>query len=643
MSPSKEDPARPGRRPFPVRLVAFGVTAVASVVYGFLLHTPAEAGLLLQHYGYYAMLATFVWWLYATWRAAGAGDAARRALSVDGLRRHRAAWAVIIGLTVVAVLTVPYSYKILYDELVLQSTAMSLHFFREVGTIVRGYEIEGVFRSLDVYVDKRPIFYPFLVSLVHDLTGFRVINAYLLNTALMPAVLGLAYAAARRLGGRGPGLAALVCFGATSLIAQNANGAGMEMLNIAMILITLAMAVHYLETPDERRLAALVLSTVLLAQTRYESAAYVAPVAIVVIEGWRRAGRVVLPVAAICTPLLLVPCALHNVYLSGTPVLWELNENATSRFGAVFLGKNLPQALAYFFSVTPAYLNAPLLSVVGFAALGWAAWRLARSCREWRCASAATFAVVVIFAGAVVNLGMLMFYYWGQLTDPLVFRLALPLCLAQALAVAWAIGRLSHVWRERAVVWLVVGGLIAYVGVGLQASERSSRANQIATELSWCQEWVARQPHKSRLIINGMSSLNWLLEKIPCLSLPNARGRALQIAEQLSNGTFQEVLVFQKYRPVGPDGGFVLDPVDALPSSFVLEPLAERQFGAKFIRVSRVAEIKRDEAAKGDRTLFVNGLWVAQVGPPQTETATTTATTVAKTEAGARSEPATAP
>jgi len=32
------------------------------------------------------------------------------------------------------------------------------------------------------------------------------------------------------------------------------------------------------------------------------------------------------------------------------------------------------------------------------------------------------------------------------------------------------------------------------------------------------------------------------------------------VAEQLENGTFQEVLVFQYYRPSGPDGDFVLDP-----------------------------------------------------------------------------------
>lgn len=650
MSPPKEGSTVSAKRPFPVRLLAFGGAAVGAVLYGFLWHSPAQAGLLLQHYGYYAMLAAFAWWLYATCRVVAAEGVVQRALSPGGLWRHRAAWGTIIGLTVVALLTVPYSYKILYDELVLQSTAMSLHFFREVGTIVRGYEIEGMFRSLDVYVDKRPIFYPFLVSLIHDLTGFRVVNAYLLNTALMPVVLGLLYSVARRLGGRGPGLAALICFGATPLLAQNANGTGMEMLNLAMILVTLVSAVYYLETPDERRLSALVLAAVLLAQTRYESAVYVVPVAVVIIEGWRRAGRLVLPIAAICAPLLLIPCALHNVYLSGTPVLWELNENTTVRFGAVFFGKNLSHAMQYFFSVTSGYLNSPFLAVFGFAAMGWVGWRLMKSWRGWKTADPLLLATLLISCGALVNLGLLMFYYWGQLTDPLVFRMALPVNMAQALAIAWIVSRLPvDSWRSRVVGWLVAGGLLAYAGFGLQANESNGSVNQIATELTWGQEWVSRQPPKSRLIISNKSTLNWLIEKSPCLNLPYARGRALQVAKQMANGTFKEVLVFQYYRPSGPEGGFVLDPRDALPSSYVLEPVAERQFGAKFMRISRVVAIKLDEAAKADRTLLIGGLWVANVEssvrPSSEKIAVTTATerSAPATEAGGHSEPAAAP
>ena len=156
---------------------------------------------------------------------------------------------------------------------------------------------------------------------------------------------------------------------------------------------------------------------------------------------------------------------------------------------------------------------------------------------------------------------------------------------------------------------------MAYLSIGLVTSERNRQANQIATEIAWAEDWVARQPPKNRLIISNASTLNWMMKKTPCLNIPYARGRATKVAAQLSNGTFQEVLVFQYCRPTGPDGGFVLDSRDALPASYALEPLDERLFGSKMIRVSRVSEIKMSEASKDDRTLFVNGFLVATVGP----------------------------
>ncbi len=47
----------------------------------------------------------------------------------------------------------------------------------------------------------------------------------------------------------------------------------------------------------------------------------------------------------------------------------------------------------------------------------------------------------------------------------------------------------------------------------------------------------------------------------------------------------------QTYRPVGPEGGFQLDPLDRLPDNFLLEPVIERRFGSHISRISRVKEI----------------------------------------------------
>lgn len=572
-----------------MRLLLFGAVAVASVYVGFVHPSVAEAGRLVQHYGYYAMAATFAWALLAWARVLPAWWRQRPALT----RRELFVIAGVIGaLTLIAVLTTPYTYKVLYDEFVLQCTARNLHEIREVGAVTRGYEVEGVFRGVSSYLDKRPIFFAFLVSLLHDLTGYREANAFALNTALMPVILGLLYLLARRLVPHGPACVAVVSLGAFSLLAYNATGAGMEMINLAMLLFTILLAMHYLEAPDEPRLAALILAAVLLAQSRYESALYVAPTALVVLEGWRRRSRPILPPAAILAPALLVPYALHNVFLSGTPSLWELREGQEHRFGLLYAANNFRHAFGFFFNFTELILNSWWLGLAGLPALAWCGFRLARA---WRAAprAPATIAALLAFGGAIVGgLLLLMFYYWGELDDPIVSRLSLPFCALLSLCLAWTAGNLPERWRRWGVAAGIGGALLAYFSTGLRANGRHWELNLLMREIAWETGVIDALPPARRLVITNKSSLYWVAREMPSVQIPRARWRAEQVKFHLDHHTFDEVVVCQGYRAAGPDNGFQIDPLDRLPESFVLEPIVERRWGGRIARLSRVVEIR---------------------------------------------------
>ena len=444
-------------RVVPVRLVLFGLVAVVAVAFGFLAHSVEEARIWVQRYGYYTIAFTFAWAVFA---AVKAGPGWARITPRMSRRETFSLVATIASLTLVAAVTVPYTYKVLYDEFVLQATAWCMHEAREVGAIVLGYEVQGVFATFQNYLDKRPFFFAFLVSLIHDLTGYREANMFALNTVLMPVVLGLLYVLARRLAGHVASLAAVCGLGAFSLLAQNATGSGMEMLNLAMLLLVVLLACWYLDAPDEPRLTVLLLGTVLLAQSRYESGLYVLPAALVVLEGWRRSGRLILPAAAMLTPALLIPYALHNTYLSGTPMLWELREGDISRFGAVYLADNLKHAWTFLFDFTGRYTNSWWLALAGIPALLAATWLAIKGIRSWRTASASNVVLVVFGAAIWANLGLLMFYYWGNLDDPIVSRLSLPFCALLALAIAWACGQVRPAWRGSVVSVTCAGHVI---------------------------------------------------------------------------------------------------------------------------------------------------------------------------------------
>ncbi|MBI5382648.1 MAG: glycosyltransferase family 39 protein [Opitutae bacterium] len=568
-----------------VRLAVFGASALLAVYLGFLGLGVGPASLVVQRYGYYVMLASVALWLWTLFRLWQ-----QRAPSEPLTRGETISATAAIGLfSVLAVVSEPMQSKVLNDEFVLQSTAYNMHYFRETGTMVRGYELLGVFLSTDSYLDKRPYLYPFLVSLVHDLTGYRPANAFWLNALLYPVALGLIYYLGRRLAGRRGALLAVLLLGSLPLLGQNATGSGMELLNVVMILVVIGLGGAYLRQPDETRLAALVVGGVLLGQARYESALYVAPVAGIVALGWWRSGRIVLPWEAVVAPLLLVPMALQNKVLANSPIMWELKENQNTRFAFEYLWNNLRGAGAFLFSTTPMLANFFLLSVVGCLALAVCLLFLVRRPPPLRTANPDGTAWVLVGAAALINTVLVLFYYWARFDDPMASRFSLPLHLLLAFAAVWVCARWDRRWPASR--WLIGATLVSAMGTTTARYAYHHYSIMGIVEIEWERRWVAQHPMESCLILTNKSSLPWLLQKTPAIMIDRARLVADRLVEHLKAGTFRQILVFQSMRPSTVEGDHQLVPEDRLPDNFHLTLLAERRFGTKLARISRLDAI----------------------------------------------------
>lgn len=541
--------------------------------------------------GYYFMALTFavwVWTLIAVFRRRHAPAVALPTQADSHLQRW-ALGAVIAVLTVMAVQSEPYRGKILNDEFVLQSTAYNLHHFRDVATMVRGYDVEGTFISTDNYLDKRPYFYPFLVSLLHDLTGYRPANAFALNSLLYAVALGLVFAVGRSLAGWRGGLLATLLAGALPLLGQNATGSGMELLNLVMILATLWLGARHLAAPEETGLNAFILSAVLLAQSRYESALYVVAAAGVVLLGWRAARRVMLPWSVIAAPLLLLPVALQNRVVANSPLLWELDEARKVRFSIDYLPSNLRGAFAFLFNGSAERANSLLLSAAGLAAfsvlLVLVAWRW----RTWRRWSPMELALAWVGAVIIANTGLVMFYYWSSFDDPMASRFSLPGLLLLVFAVV-VVAR----WLDRrlpATTWLLVlagGWALPDAAAKLGHHYYSHLGND---EIAWHHRFVEALPPARRLVISNRTSLSWLLQETPAILLDRARLVADRLQHQLTQPLFDEILVIQALRPTSVDGDFRLPEEEALPEFFRMELLAEKRFGTRLSRVSRLVAV----------------------------------------------------
>lgn len=574
------------------RLALFGLVAVAAVYFGFIGLGVEAAGMLVKKFGYYVMLLTFALWVASLWRLW------RERMPGEQPGRRELLWAaaVIALFSIMAVTAEPFRSKVLFDEFVLQSTAFNMHFFRDTATMVRGYDILGAFLSLDNYLDKRPNFYPFLISLVHDFTGYRPANAYWLNAALYPVTLGLAYYLGRRITSRWGAMLAVVLLGSLPLLGQNATGSGMELLNFCMILAVIALGGAYLRRPDPTRLSALVLGAVLLAQSRYESAIYVLPVALIILVGWWQRGGVVLSWLVVLAPLLLVPCGLQNKVLSNTKWMWELRDNQESRFSVDYLARNLEGAKVFLFNTSQSFGNSLMLTVLGFLALGWVLWRVLRRRPALREIPADRLALFLVGLGALANTGLIMFYYWSSFNDPMASRFALPLNLVFVFAVVAAGAALGRRWPA---VAAVLGGLAVVATV--TATSRFAQPLYSHTggdEIEWEKRFVAARPPGPRLIVTNKSTLPWLLLKTPSILVGRARLVADRVQFNLRESMFREILVMQSFRPTTPEGDYAMVPEDKLPKGFELEYLAERRFGTKLTRISRLVSLTLPPAAE---------------------------------------------
>jgi hypothetical protein len=343
----------------------------------------------------------------------------------------------IVGLGgVVLIVHEAFGFKIVMDEIMLLGTSMSMHFDKTVLTPVRGNDIQGTFMILDGMMDKRPLFFPFLVSVLHDVSGYRPANSFVLNGGLTFVFLGLVNQLGRMLAGRKAGWLGVALFAGLPLLAHNATGGGFELLNLVMILSTLLLGARLITRRDDVSMTAFCFSALLLAQVRYESVIYLLPVAGIVAWLWWNEGRLILPWPVLLAPLLMIHYPLQHRIFDLRASAWELGSRpgSTTPFSASYIPDNLSHALGFFFGRAADQPNSLYLSALGVIAVpffGLAVFKWMRSLvRE----APITVATAFFAIGFATQFALMMCYFWGKFDDPVIRRLSLPTHLGLVIA-----------------------------------------------------------------------------------------------------------------------------------------------------------------------------------------------------------------
>lgn len=352
------------------------------------------------------LLARVLYWtmplVLLAWAAAGAWPRGTRG---DLLRTVVAA-----ALTGLVFTLLPPAMRMQFDETSLCGTAQNMHQHRVAMMSMCGVpDGTGGVQVLDWNLDKRPPLFSFLVSLLHDLTGYRLANAFVLNGALLTAFLAVLGGAVARARGGLAGLAAMLCALQAPMLWHCATSAGFELLALLLLLLTGLAARAFVQRPEGATGARLATTLLVLCYTRYEGLVLALLVLAAVAVARRSLGW--LPRLGGWGVLALVLLA---------PLGWLLRHGMDAGFFLEAQG----QPLVAFGAVTarmPAFARSFPWAVGGLLALlGLLVWPAAR----------AKLRGVGWFAGlALSHTALVLVWFYGDPAEPTALRLFLPIAV----------------------------------------------------------------------------------------------------------------------------------------------------------------------------------------------------------------------
>jgi hypothetical protein len=332
--------------------------------------------------------------------------------------------ALAILATVIVFAVSPPQMRVQFDETCLVGTSQNMHQQRLAVMTTGALPYQGQIIPVENMVDKRPTLFAFLVSLLHDVSGYRVANAFLVNGLLLALGLFLLFAAARARLGLLAGLSAPLLVLAVPLTYVVATSAGFELLATVLLVATTIAALAFVEQPGDARCAALLGVGALLVQARYESILACAILfGMAAIASFRRyrPGRWIWCLLAVC-PTLVTPLFFLLQHAQDPNFTPEAGGQAL--VSLAHLRDHAAPCLSALFSFSPTQVLPGVVAVVAVCLWAWRVWRRAASRVD----------VFVVVAPIALTI-MVLAWFYGDVNEVTALRLFLP--IAWLLPLGW--------------------------------------------------------------------------------------------------------------------------------------------------------------------------------------------------------------
>jgi hypothetical protein len=457
-------------------------------------------------------------------------------------------------------------------------------------------------------MDKRPLFFPFVLACVHDLTGYRPENVFVLNGIIAFCLLFMTYYFGSQYGGRALGMACVGFWLSLPLLAQCVTSGGYDVFNLLMIMFFWYFGREYLRTGGIAAQSLFVLTTVHLAQVRYESILFVIPMAVIFLLRWVGQKKIELGWVAILSPLYLFLPLMINLVFANNPGFTQTRPDQ-AYFGLQYLPGNAERAVWYLFNLDYNTTNSAVLSLIGILSL---VALLVRTISMRRLILQRAEHVVLGLIGVIIValLMLVLSNFWGQLDDQAASRFSLPLHLLFICAFAWLIRE----WREGRPfpTWLLLPITFSIAFAVSSATQNvSTRRLWVGREAAWFLRELAAESHRGALVIGHPVAL--IVYNHPAVGIEVAEASKWKINECLKNHLYPEILVLERWsvdyrtgeeKPYSDDRSLdfkndlsVGEYLTALSPSFKREKVSETRIRPNVVsRISRIIAVEGADA-----------------------------------------------
>jgi hypothetical protein len=339
-----------------------GLSCILAILLGFIIPSKAQMIVWFHSTGYYFIFTGFLLWVTSLLPRRFYGDIWRRRFQKHG--RVLLLALVIIGATW---LVTPPRFRILADETNLASTSASMYRHKAFYNSTQGLVYYETYHDKQHVWDIRALFYPFLVSLVHAVSGYRAENAFVVNAIAGFFCLISFYILLQRWFVQWISVIGMLLLSSFPLFVLWTTSGGYEIVNLLFIIITFILLDKLIKDKEGITIEQLGLTLLLLTQLRHESFTITISVGIAVMSLIRQIKIESLSYRSIILPLLFLPIAWQRWIIFNTRDL-QLSQGQQI-FSFDEFKSNLGNAWLYFTTQPEKHNTIPILfylALIGF-------------------------------------------------------------------------------------------------------------------------------------------------------------------------------------------------------------------------------------------------------------------------------------